>query len=103
NVSSGNASTSNCTGWPGLMTPANFSWMAVFSLRGFIATIVTTGMFSRMNSPGCTRSEEHTSELQSRVDLVCRLLLEKKNKQSINEKPSLMYLWNNVCNDWRGK
>src|SRR5207247_11283036 len=27
------------------------------------------------------RSEEHTSELQSRVDLVCRLLLEKKNKQ----------------------
>src|SRR5206468_12400624 len=28
-------------------------------------------------SPG-TRSEEHTSELQSRSDLVCRLLLEKK-------------------------
>src|SRR5207247_2831031 len=27
-----------------------------------------------------TRSEEHTSELQSRVDLVCRLLLEKKNR-----------------------
>src|SRR6266536_5044981 len=27
------------------------------------------------------RSEEHTSELQSRVDLVCRLLLEKKNMQ----------------------
>src|SRR5438105_8051902 len=26
------------------------------------------------------RSEEHTSELQSRVDLVCRLLLENKNK-----------------------
>src|SRR5207248_7894855 len=28
----------------------------------------------------CTRSEEHTSELQSPYDLVCRLLLEKKNK-----------------------
>src|SRR5258707_3482881 len=28
------------------------------------------------------RSEEHTSELQSRQYLVCRLLLEKKNKQS---------------------
>src|SRR5204862_2456503 len=27
-----------------------------------------------------SRSEEHTSELQSRRDLVCRLLLEKKNK-----------------------
>src|SRR5438874_9395617 len=30
------------------------------------------------------RSEEHTSELQSRRDLVCRLLLEKKKKQSIH-------------------
>src|SRR2546428_2912885 len=32
---------------------------------------------------GCfaTRSEEHTSELQSRSDLVCRLLLEKKKKE----------------------
>src|SRR5438067_13503610 len=29
------------------------------------------------------RSEEHTSELQSRFDLVCRLLLEKKKKSSI--------------------
>src|SRR5438067_6818784 len=28
------------------------------------------------------RSEEHTSELQSRFDLVCRLLLEKKNARS---------------------
>src|SRR5438034_3326924 len=27
----------------------------------------------------CSRSEEHTSELQSHSDLVCRLLLEKKN------------------------
>src|SRR5690625_6773820 len=30
------------------------------------------------------RSEEHTSELQSRGHLVCRLLLEKKNKQQQN-------------------
>src|SRR5699024_11917622 len=29
------------------------------------------------------RSEEHTSELQSRFDLVCRLLLEKKKKDSL--------------------
>src|SRR5216684_5266873 len=32
------------------------------------------------------RSEEHTSELQSRLHLVCRLLLEKKKKQIINTK-----------------
>src|SRR5438105_12306308 len=53
---------------------------------------------SRLNSSGVTavrggpgqfaappRSEEHTSELQSRVDLVCRLLLEKK-KNKIEKK-----------------
>src|SRR5438132_2512785 len=32
------------------------------------------------------RSEEHTSELQSHSDLVCRLLLEKKKKQTIREE-----------------
>src|SRR5690349_23405153 len=32
------------------------------------------------------RSEEHTSELQSRRDLVCRLLLEKKKKKNTKEK-----------------
>src|SRR5690242_21392943 len=32
------------------------------------------------------RSEEHTSELQSHVNLVCRLLLEKKNKKKKNSK-----------------
>src|SRR5260221_9845627 len=31
--------------------------------------------------PGRVRSEEHTSELQSHSDLVCRLLLEKKKKK----------------------
>ena len=31
----------------------------------------------------CSRSEEHTSELQSHSDLVCRLLLEKKKKEKI--------------------
>src|SRR5277367_4497545 len=30
--------------------------------------------------PGATRSEEHTSELQSHHELVCRLLLEKKKR-----------------------
>src|SRR2546429_851208 len=34
----------------------------------------------RLNTPS-TRSEEHTSELQSRLHLVCRLLLEKKKKK----------------------
>src|SRR3989440_5175687 len=33
-----------------------------------------------------SRSEEHTSELQSRSDLVCRLLLEKKKKKKTKNK-----------------
>src|SRR2546427_6870464 len=39
-------------------------------------------------SQGCVdpRSEEHTSELQSQSNLVCRLLLEKKNKQRHTQK-----------------
>src|SRR5438874_10305538 len=35
------------------------------------------------------RSEEHTSELQSRRDLVCRLLLEKKKKKTYETLPHL--------------
>src|SRR5699024_12141817 len=38
---------------------------------------------ARSVSTPTIRSEEHTSELQSRFDLVCRLLLEKKNKITI--------------------
>src|SRR5690606_42100580 len=37
--------------------------------------------YPQLTIPSCqSRSEEHTSELQSRENLVCRLLLEKKNK-----------------------
>src|SRR2546421_6098368 len=41
------------------------------------------------------RSEEHTSELQSRSDLVCRLLLEKKKKKKKNNKKQ-EYTYNNT-------
>src|SRR5690554_7789460 len=37
-----------------------------------------------LGRPGHGRSEEHTSELQSRPHLVCRLLLEKKNTKTSN-------------------
>src|SRR2546422_1472112 len=36
---------------------------------------------ARPRAPEVPRSEEHTSELQSRLHLVCRLLLEKKKKE----------------------
>src|SRR3712207_7311766 len=37
----------------------------------------------RREAPGAVRSEEHTSELQSRQYLVCRLLLEKKKNNTV--------------------
>src|SRR2546421_2841077 len=44
-----------------------------------VRTNLRTGEYARDRQ---ARSEEHTSELQSRSDLVCRLLLEKKKKKS---------------------
>src|SRR5206468_5951083 len=53
--------------------------------RGFLGPADLTGRNAPAEAAGATyslglmqRSEEHTSELQSRSDLVCRLLLEKK-------------------------
>src|SRR3712207_8703455 len=50
----------------------------------FLAEIVPSGtvigQLKREVAEECGRSEEHTSELQSRQYLVCRLLLEKKKK-----------------------
>src|SRR5436305_11783152 len=46
--------------------------------------------FKRASGTGRFRSEEHTSELQSRPHLVCRLLLEKKKKKKKNKKTKLI-------------
>src|SRR5438067_5452667 len=43
--------------------------------------VVEPGVVNVRLSVAAARSEEHTSELQSRFDLVCRLLLEKKKEQ----------------------
>src|SRR5690606_41553605 len=45
------------------------------------ATLIITGDVTPERVRELARSEEHTSELQSRENLVCRLLLEKKNNQ----------------------
>src|SRR2546429_6046933 len=46
----------------------------------------TPGRYARAGADrGSTRSEEHTSELQSRLHLVCRLLLEKKQEDHCHQ------------------
>src|SRR5207249_8601926 len=52
-----------------------------FSLAYFMMLILYIMKYASEND----RSEEHTSELQSRFDLVCRLLLEKKKKKNTIE------------------
>src|SRR6266536_3716612 len=47
---------------------------------------------SRPSNAGSSRSEEHTSELQSRVDLVCRLLLEKKKIKNQARLVVILYI-----------
>src|SRR2546421_6677298 len=47
------------------------------------------GLYAVQDRPIITRSEEHTSELQSRSDLVCRLLLEKKKKSTRERCPAV--------------
>src|SRR3989449_3844662 len=45
----------------------------------------------RYRRAAAARSEEHTSELQSRLHLVCRLLLEKKKRPTITAAPIIHY------------
>src|SRR5207249_10934268 len=51
-------------------------WAALFSKRSTLSCALAPALSLRLRR--IRRSEEHTSELQSRFDLVCRLLLEKK-------------------------
>src|SRR5256885_7887207 len=71
--------------------------VAILAIRGFLRYLTGHGLapfgwyrialglvvFAFLwHHPGAARSEEHTSELQSPCNLVCRLLLEKKNRCS---------------------
>src|SRR5690349_22851419 len=53
------------------------------ALRQGLGRAVSRAHGDRGARRGISRSEEHTSELQSRRELVCRLLLEKKKRQDL--------------------
>src|SRR5438874_1832470 len=65
-------------------------WSCTFSAR--LDTLRRSWRRFR-NAPREKRSEEHTSELQSRRDLVCRLLLEKRKHHSSADDPPLPSLF----------
>src|SRR5690242_4945310 len=77
------------TGHAPLWTNSMFGGMPTFQI-GFenhnkipsiVQSILTLGLPEPIQFFFLSRSEEHTSELQSHVNLVCRLLLEKKKKK----------------------
>src|SRR5690606_40383547 len=53
-------------------------------------TVLVTDLGSELQPVRYFRSEEHTSELQSRENLVCRLLLEKKKKNKITNNHEII-------------
>src|SRR2546428_10255180 len=68
-----------------------FPYTTLFRSHGVEVEAREAAPVHRGNGPAVTghgwtiaRSEEHTSELQSRSDLVCRLLLEKKKKRIVS-------------------
>src|SRR2546430_9384847 len=71
-----------------MVTRATFSRYASSKRSALARALVARRRVSSSNAPGSTpspptscRPEEHTSELQSQSNLVCRLLLETKNQQ----------------------
>src|SRR5699024_11258025 len=81
-------------GWNGSIFSMiqNLSNSIMVPIAGVILAIVMTLELIQMitDKNNLNRSEEHTSELQSRFDLVCRLLLEKKKKNKEGYKPKVL-------------
>src|SRR5207249_10165095 len=72
--------------WRRLRSPSRFERSGVLNIHRRTTPTeslwkVSVERSEKLIRRGC-RSEEHTSELQSRFDIVCRLLLEKKKKDS---------------------
>src|SRR5690554_7615526 len=61
-----------------------YPWNRVLLRRRFslFSSFLAHHLFGFFQTVGVSRSEEHTSELQSRPHLVCRLLLEKKKQHT---------------------
>src|SRR5690606_39424430 len=63
---------------------AKVTLVACQTLQLYLIISATAMSLRTMGASSSRRSEEHTSELQSRENLVCRLLLEKKKNKIVN-------------------
>src|SRR5260370_15842737 len=96
---------------PGVIVPA--AVVSIGKIRGRVSAAIRTALYPQIvpmeesASMLCARSEEHTSELQSHLNLVCRLLLEKKKKsyllhseRNLTSHPLLARNWSHKSR-WR--
>src|SRR2546422_7754223 len=72
----GGAAGADAAGLPGL------TFFSLQAILGYIRAVMSARRAGPMEG-SANRSEEHTSELQSRLHLVCRLLLEKKKTENL--------------------
>src|SRR5690606_39474785 len=75
----------NATGHPSRIMDGSFANQVLGQMHLFAEKFADLPESEKAAQIRVERSEEHTSELQSRENLVCRLLLEKKNKIHIKE------------------
>src|SRR2546426_5935791 len=87
-----------------LVSAATLEFLFALSIVGFVGSLIAIpwilvrlpqDYFSERHP---RRSEEHTSELQSPCNLVCRLLLEKKKKKNKNKIYVRIYAYNDMNN-----
>src|SRR5690606_40747547 len=71
-----------CTRWQFGYNSKGVTFLQFFSI-GSTDMVLVYGAELRFKNDTFPRSEEHTSELQSRENLVCRLLLEKKKRNRV--------------------
>ena len=69
-----------------------YSSKALLNISSIVISLLTSGPCFNFSTN--LRSEEHTSELQSRLHLVCRLLLEKKKIKKKKKKQKKMSMFN---------
>src|SRR5688572_31181885 len=75
-----------CTGLTKASTSCTIAFAILASLMMSPTSDCTSGLSGALRRNKPARSEEHTSELQSQSNLVCRLLLEKKKKKKTKAK-----------------
>src|SRR5207248_5877538 len=109
------ARTTACSTWAAAAASSCATCGKRSAARSWGSTTAATWCGSRLRSPSpggrrtcpsatersppspASRSEEHTSELQSPYDLVCRLLLEKKNKRNDTFLEQAHFYTDTIC------